>query len=516
MKRPYVIILLALICAGVVAQAKLTRLQANDALATASANQAMQTVASLPHEETPAAPPETIPPPAPVAPAPVAPAPVPAPVLPVPPPPAKLETDAGVQKAEAEAKANANAELISGLVKKLEALIANEQVEPKEPQEPDVPEVAAPADAPNSDNTVIEVSVGKPGEAEEVAKADQGSGDQGSGDQESGDQGSGDQTKISPLLDEVGKLREEVLRLQQTFDIYSGNELAELKAENERLRKEIGQLGESKPASTMNVPSPNRELIRQIIEQKEAGDTGKPERTNTAALQSDDANKAIEEPSEASAQQIITTPRKKADADEPQTPPAEGEASSPGDGSGSTGDLVLKEIARWKKEREEKKAGLKPANAVRVESPARERDEKTAQAEKPKQEEQPAEPIVTRDGYQVVAEWGRTPDEAKAMSKPDISLKGMICVVKPETDDDRLAEMGRKLRAQNAEYANLNIEVFDDQDAAVQFKKGGAPSGHRVLSVSKHAASERDVVLLVRGGQTREVPLEAAGKPAAQ
>jgi len=112
--------------------------------------------------------------------------------------------------------------------------------------------------------------------------------------------------------------------------------------------------------------------------------------------------------------------------------------------------------------------------------------------------------------YDVVSEWGRSPEEAADEGDDITSLKGMICAVAPNASDADLAALGRLLRNQYDAYDNINIEVFDDIEAAQRFGKD--PSGaaeHRVLSISKHRASERDVILLIKGDAIVTVPREA-------
>lgn len=105
-----------------------------------------------------------------------------------------------------------------------------------------------------------------------------------------------------------------------------------------------------------------------------------------------------------------------------------------------------------------------------------------------------------------VKEWGRTPEEA-AKRGPDVpSLKGMVGVVPSDSAADDLKELGLKLRREYQEYDNINIEVFNDKDAARAFAETQAmDKAHRVLSVSKHASSGRDAVLLYEG--EREVDI---------
>ena len=150
--------------------------------------------------------------------------------------------------------------------------------------------------------------------------------------------------------------------------------------------------------------------------------------------------------------------------------------------------------------------------------PGRQEAQETEPAEKPIQaaEAPPPKnvPPPAKFKSEVLSEWGRTPTEA-AKSIPKVgSLKGMICVVPPGSRDEDLIALARKLHKEYATYDNINIEVFDDAGAARAFKENefssgaASPSEHRVLSISKHSASGRDVILLIKGEQTIEVPIE--------
>lgn len=120
-----------------------------------------------------------------------------------------------------------------------------------------------------------------------------------------------------------------------------------------------------------------------------------------------------------------------------------------------------------------------------------------------------AQPVPTEGKVEILSEWGRTPEEAAARGGDTKSLKGIICVVPPGTGDEYLIKLGRTMHKQFDAYDNVNIEVFDDRAAAESFQKTNTdPSGRRVMSVSKHAASGRDVILLIRGEKVEEVPVE--------
>lgn len=113
--------------------------------------------------------------------------------------------------------------------------------------------------------------------------------------------------------------------------------------------------------------------------------------------------------------------------------------------------------------------------------------------------------------FEPVVEWGRTPEEAASMGANVSSLKGMVGVVTPGVSDAYLTKLGQTLRKQFRAFDNVNVEVFDDVQAAQAFReKNVTDPGHRVLSISKHKSSGRDVILLIRGETAQQVPLEDA------
>jgi hypothetical protein len=109
--------------------------------------------------------------------------------------------------------------------------------------------------------------------------------------------------------------------------------------------------------------------------------------------------------------------------------------------------------------------------------------------------------------YTILREWGRSPSQAAELGEGVTSLKGMVIVVPPGVTADYLDRLGRDLHTQYSAFDNINIEVFDDPDAAEAFTQSNvANPAHRVLSISKHKASGRDVVLRTLDGITLEVP----------
>lgn len=245
--------------------------------------------------------------------------------------------------------------------------------------------------------------------------------------QASPDEKSSAAPSLANIMSELNRLRDEVLRLQQTLDMYMDTIVTDLRNENERLRREVRELSAEKGRTLPPVPMPDRELLEGLYESK---------KPSSSAAEGDDmaAEKAPENAPEVS-------------------------------------------------------AGGAPKLGLGVAQP----------------------------DFETISEWGRTPEEAAAApTSPDApkasSLKGMICVVPAGTGDEALVALGRRLRMQFEACDNINIEVFDDKDAANAFKdhtepSSASPSEHRVLCVSKHRASGRDLILLVRGGKIQEAPL---------
>ncbi len=109
---------------------------------------------------------------------------------------------------------------------------------------------------------------------------------------------------------------------------------------------------------------------------------------------------------------------------------------------------------------------------------------------------------------QVIAEWGRTPEQAAKLGEGAVSLKAQVILVSQDATDDDLIGLGRDLRRRFDEFDNIHIEVFDDADAAKRYAEQQAMTlEHRVLSVSKYIESGNDVILLTRGGTVKPVEL---------
>lgn len=115
--------------------------------------------------------------------------------------------------------------------------------------------------------------------------------------------------------------------------------------------------------------------------------------------------------------------------------------------------------------------------------------------------------------YVVIKEWGRDAEDAKRLGEGVPSLKGMICVVPEWSTEAHLTELARRLRRQFAHYDNINVEVFNNLETAERYaNRRRANPGHRVLNISKHKASGRDVAYLIRGDTVEEIPLGAGGR----
>ena len=108
--------------------------------------------------------------------------------------------------------------------------------------------------------------------------------------------------------------------------------------------------------------------------------------------------------------------------------------------------------------------------------------------------------------FRIIKEWGRSP-EAVAQTSGNLStLKGMSIFMHPDTVRADMEAYALALRAQYVHYDNLNIEFFDRESSAHAFaERGTVDMGFRVMSISKHAKSERDVILIGRGRSMEEV-----------
>lgn len=131
-------------------------------------------------------------------------------------------------------------------------------------------------------------------------------------------------------------------------------------------------------------------------------------------------------------------------------------------------------------------------------------------------EPEPAGPVAPFV-FTSVKEWGRSPEASKGTAGA-ASLFGMVGTVPRDSREADLMALGKKLRAQYDPYDNINIEVFDSAEAARKYaERREVDPEHHVLSVSRHAASGRDTILLFRGGAPIDVtvaPQTASTPPA--
>jgi hypothetical protein len=125
----------------------------------------------------------------------------------------------------------------------------------------------------------------------------------------------------------------------------------------------------------------------------------------------------------------------------------------------------------------------------------------------PAPQRKPAPVAVGPFSMNVVEEWGRSPEAAAELGPGTTSVKGLVCVVPPGSSQEDLTKLGLELRGQYASYDNLNIDVFDDEEAARNYAdRHITDPARRVLSISKHKETGRDVILLLDGGIATEVP----------
>jgi hypothetical protein len=120
-------------------------------------------------------------------------------------------------------------------------------------------------------------------------------------------------------------------------------------------------------------------------------------------------------------------------------------------------------------------------------------------------------PVEVEEGvapapFQIVAEWGRTPEEAAAVGADTASLKGLVGWVPGGATDAALAALGRELHQRYGAFDNVNIELFATEEAARAYADDNKlDKAKRLLTVSRYAKTGQDVVLLTTQGVTREV-----------
>lgn len=129
--------------------------------------------------------------------------------------------------------------------------------------------------------------------------------------------------------------------------------------------------------------------------------------------------------------------------------------------------------------------------------------------------------------YAIIEEWGRTPEEARAFGEGVSSLKGLILAVPPGLSEDDLAELAYHLREEYDPFDNINVKVFEGVEAAQKYAgTNEVTPGLLVADVTKHAATQRDIILVQRDDEltvlsgsagarsdTAALPAAEAGSP---
>ena len=154
----------------------------------------------------------------------------------------------------------------------------------------------------------------------------------------------------------------------------------------------------------------------------------------------------------------------------------------------------------------ERETALGVADAPGIPRPGGALVEQVLAEPQPEPAPEPASDNEGAFGYQIVEEWGRSPEIATQLGGNASSLKGMVLVVPPNSARDDIETLGRDLHLEYAAYDNLNIEVFDNEDAARAYAERHVTNpAHRVLSISRHQQTGRDVILYLQGGTTEEL-----------
>ncbi len=284
-------------------------------------------------------------------------------------------------------------------------------------------------------------------------------------------------SEVETLARELNEVRKEMRALKDSMSVYMEELVGELRAENARLRQELQRLhahAEPQAPGTQGspVPRPDSEALRALVQEQYGGGQ------DAEVLFEYDVAAMMDAAYESGAWEAFQESRGAAPAPE----------------------------------------GLEITGAA----PSDQQPPAGFGAEAASSEQQPPAGFgaeaemdtVAGVPYQVVQEWGRSPEAAAQDGRQASSLLGMICAVPPNSSDDELVAFGRALRESFAEYDNINIEVFNDPVAANQFASTNvAPPDSRVMTVQKYGDAERDVILLIRGDDIREFP--AAGEEAA-
>lgn len=114
---------------------------------------------------------------------------------------------------------------------------------------------------------------------------------------------------------------------------------------------------------------------------------------------------------------------------------------------------------------------------------------------------------ATPHGFTIVTEWGRSPEVVAELPRNVSSLFGLVAVVAPGMPPDEVEALGKALRQTYNAYDNINIQIFDDFEAAKNYADLDTSSPeHLILTVSKHKNSKWDSILRFTNGVPVEVP----------
>ena len=126
----------------------------------------------------------------------------------------------------------------------------------------------------------------------------------------------------------------------------------------------------------------------------------------------------------------------------------------------------------------------------------------------------PAPPPPPPFKFTIIREWGRSAEEAQKLGADTQSLKGVIGVVPAGSLRADVEKLARELRRKYDGYDNINVEVFDDPVIAQAFAANRtADPEHRVLSVSRHKASNRDAIVLLTNGKGEMISADPDAPP---
>lgn len=154
------------------------------------------------------------------------------------------------------------------------------------------------------------------------------------------------------------------------------------------------------------------------------------------------------------------------------------------------------------------KPGGEAIQRILEEQAARQQAEGEAAAATPPAGKDHPKPLPPKEfTVEIISEWGRSREVAEKLPGHVPTLIGQVLLVPEGSLRADLEQLGRDLRIKYNDYDNINVEVFDDPAAAQIFAETHiADPDHRVLSISKHEASGRDVILYMDRGASFTVP----------